>query len=819
MKIVIIGGVAGGATALARLRRLSEDNQLVMIERDEYISYANCGLPYYIGGAIKEKQKLQVQTVAGMSKRFNADIRVKNEVTAINRKDKTVTVKKLDDGTEYTESYDRLILSCGAKPVRPPIKGLDKADNVFTLRNIPDTYKIKEYIENKGVKNAVVIGGGFIGVEMAENLTEAGVNVTLVEKLPQALKQFDFEMAQLVHQELCSNGVNMILGDGISAFENEGGTVLLESGKSLESDMTVLAIGVTPENTLAKQAGLKTGARGHVVVSDNFETYDAESGKTEKDVYAIGDMIEVTNAVDKTPYAVPLAWGANRQGRLLADYISGEKIKKSEILGASVLKVFNLTAASVGENEAVLKQKGEKYAAIHAHRANHAGYYPNSGNIALKLLFNPVTGKIYGAQAVGRDGTEKRIDVISTVMRLGGTVYDLSDLELCYAPPYSSAKDPVNILGYMAENLKKGYFKLVQHDEIDNIVKNGGYLLDVRSPFEFANGHIEGAHNLELDTLRDNIDKIAVPKDAPIYVTCQVGLRAYIAIKILRGYGFTNLYNLSGGFSTYKAYKYKPCIGKKAVTHEENDLQHTPVVVKEVDACGLQCPGPLMAVYKNLGEMKSGEILKIISTDCGFSADVENWCKTNGHELKDLKIENGKYTAVIKKGAPQSGAAATKPGDQKNATMVVFSGDMDKVLASTIIAQGAAAQGKNVTMFFTFWGLNALRKDTKVKVKKTLVEKLFGKMMPRGAGKLPLSNMNMGGMGVKMIKSIMKKKHVDDLPTMIKKAQDAGVNMIACTMSMDLMGIKKEELIDGIGYAGVATYISRNENVGTTLFI
>ena len=815
MKIVIIGGVAGGATAAARLRRLSEETQIVIFEKDQYISYANCGLPYYIGGVIKNQSDLLVQTDEGMSRRFNLDIRIKTEITQINKERKTVTAKNLQSGEIYEESYEKLILSCGAKPVMPPIKGIE-GSKVFVLRNIPDTLKIKEFVSGGSVKSVVVIGGGFIGVEMAENLTELGIKVTLVEKMRQVLRTLDFEMAQIVHTELELKGIDLILGDGIASFE--GQKVVLESGKTIDTDMTILAIGVTPENALAKQANLETGKRGHLKVSKTFNPYT--NGEINDDIFAVGDMIEVINPLDDTPYAVSLAWGANRQGRILADHIMGIEIKESKILGANALKVFSLTVASVGANESVLNEKNIPYTVVHAHRSNHAGYYPNAKNITLKLLFNLETGRIYGAQGVGGEGTEKRIDVISTVMRLNGTAYDLSDLELCYAPPYSSAKDPVNILGYIAENVKKNTYKLVRHDEIEEVVKKGNYFLDVRTPFEYNNGHIEGSYNFELDALRNNLDKMPQDKEAPLYVTCQAGLRAYLAVNILRGAGYKNVYNLSGGYATFKTFKHQTGKNKiLTVNREGNDMQNTvtdKAANREIDVAGLQCPGPLMATYKALNEMKEGETLCVTATDGGFVKDVESWCQTNGHTLLEMKSEKDRYIAKIQKGVKAQNSVA---GEQKNATIVLFSGALDKALAAMIIAQGAAAQGKNVTIFYTFWGLNALRKDKAVKVSKTGMEKMFGAMMPRGAARLPLSNMNMAGMGSKMIKGIMKKKNVDDLPTMIKKAQEAGVKMIACTMSMDLMGIKAEEFIDGVEFAGVATYISRNENVGTTLFI
>lgn len=827
-KILIVGGVAGGATAAARLRRLSEEDEIILFERDEYISFANCGLPYYIGDVIKDRSKLLVQTVAGMSKRFNLDIRNFSEVVAVDRANSTVEVKNTKTGETYTETFDHLILSPGAKPIAPPIPGLAEADSIFTLRNVADTDKIKAEVVDRAPKRAVVVGGGFIGIEMVENLRDLGINVTLVEKLNQVLKPLDFEMAQIIHQELNAHGVNVILGDGVDHFEDAGKKVVLESGMKLDADMVILAIGVAPENKLAKDAGLKLGPRGHIVTTETYEVMDGESGEVIKNIYAIGDAIEVRDFVDGSQTAVPLAWPANRQGRTVADHINGIPFKNYGIQGTSVAKVFNKVFATTGNNVGQLKAKGLPFQQVHAHRGNHAGYYPESTNIALKLIYDPQTLKILGAQAVGQEGTEKRIDVIASVMKMGGTIYDLQDMELSYAPPFSAAKDPVNILGYIAQNIDEGVYKTVEWDEIDDIIAKGGYLLDVRTPVEFGAGHVEGSHNLELDTLRDHIDDIPVAKDEPFYITCQVGLRGYLAIRILEDHGFTNLYNLAGGYNTYKTGRYQLAKPNFDVEEAQPGEPEAPKgakadvnPIKTVDVTGLQCPGPLMATYKAVSEVADGELVQTIATDCGFVQDVECWCKTNGHTLISQETRGNKYIATIRKGGGASacGLAAAAPVSQKNATMVVFDGELDKAIAAMIIAQGAAAQGKDVTLFFTFWGLNVLRKPKAPKVKKNLIEKMFGLMMPKGARRLPLSRMNMLGMGPAMIKSIMKKKNVDDIETMIHKAQDAGVRFIACTMSMELMGIKKEELIDGIEYAGVGTYIASNENVGTTLFI
>ena len=556
-KIVIIGGVAGGATAAARLRRLNEHDQIIMFERDEYISFANCGLPYYIGNVITDREDLLVQTVEGMSERFNLDIRNFSEVVDINRNDKKVTVRKVLTNEIYEESYDVLVLSPGAKPIQPPIEGLKESKNLYVLRNIADTDAIYNAIEKTQPKTAVVVGGGFIGVEMAENLTERGIKVTIVEKMPQVLAPLDFEMAQLVHQELNKNGVNLVLGDGLLKFSEEGKKIHLESGNIIDTDLIILSIGVVPENTLAKKANVLIGPRGHIVTNSKLQVMDAETQEVVDGFYALGDAIQVKDFVTKGDTAIALAWPANRQARLVADIINGKDVEYKGSLGTSVLKVFNLTVAATGNNQRLLEMKKIPFQAIHAHRNNHASYYPNATNISLKLLYNPETLEILGAQAIGEEGTEKRIDVIATSIKAGLKVTHLSDLELAYAPPFSSAKDPVNILGYIAENVVDGAYKVAYPSQVEDFIKQNALFLDVRTPEEFEEGSIQGSINIEVDNLRQRLSEIKVAKDTPIVVNCYVGLRAYLAIMILRSHGYTNLYNLSGGYRTYSAYNYK----------------------------------------------------------------------------------------------------------------------------------------------------------------------------------------------------------------------------------------------------------------------
>lgn len=825
-KIIIVGGVAGGATAAARLRRLNEHDEIIIFERDEYISFANCGLPYYIGGVIEDREHLLVQTVEGMAARYRLIIRNFTEVVAIQPDAKTVTVFDKKRETTYTESYDKLILSPGANPMQPQLDGMDGADCIFTLRNIPDTDRIKNFIIEHQPKTAVVLGGGFIGLEIAENLAHKGIQVTIVEKLPQVLRILDFEMAQILHEEINNKGINLILNDSVSGFKNEGRTAVLASGIELGADMSVIAIGVRPENALAASGHLALGPRGHFLTNEYLQAIDARTGMAHADVYAIGDAIEVKDRIDGSPTAIPLAWPANRQGRLVADHINGGTVTFQGSMGSSVLKVGDLIAAGTGNTESQLVAKGIPYQSIHAHRSNHASYYPGSSMISMKILYDPKDGRILGAQAVGREGTEKRIDVISTAIALGGKIGDLSSIELCYAPPFSSAKDPVNVLGYIGENLMAGMYHMVDAKDIDDRLTHGGLMLDVRTPIEFSVGKIEGSINIPVDELRKRIDEITVPKDSPIYVTCQVGLRAHVAIMILKGYGYTNLHSVSGGYLSYKQYRYQPMkyrilddaaaldIDQQIIPPGSQIIPSGNVI--KVNASGLQCPGPLMATYKAVSEAGAGDRIQVSVTDFGFTKDVVSWCEANCHTLEGIVKEGDGWTATILKGGK---TCHTEAVNQENATIVVFSGELDKAIASMIIAQGAVAGGKKVTLFFTFWGLNALRRNNKVKVRKNLIERAFGMMMPRGAKRFPLSSMNMMGMGAKMIKMIMRQKNVDDIETMINKSMELGVKFIACTMSMDLMGIKKEELIDGIEYGGVGSYISANENVGTTLFI
>jgi CoA-disulfide reductase len=830
-KVLIVGGVAGGASAAARLRRLDETAEIIMFERDEYISFANCGLPYYIGESINERSKLLVQTPESMKARFNIDVRNHSEVVKINADKKTVTVNSKDKGS-YEESYDNLILSPGARAIRPNIPGIN-SNKILTLRNIPDTDRIKAYVDQENVKSAIVIGGGFVGVEMAENLVERGLKVTLVEAAPHILAPFDYDMAVIAEKELEDNGVSLILKDGVKAFKEVGHQmeVTLSSETKLKTDVVILAIGVSPDTTFLKDSGIELGVRGHILVDNQMKT-------SVEGIYAVGDAIEVTDFITKQQTAIPLAGPANKQGRIAADNIAGRKSSFEGSQGTSIIKVFGLTAASTGANERTLEKAGIDYKAIQVHPASHATYYPGALPMTLKLIFN-AEGKILGAQGVGFTGVDKRIDVIATVIRLGGTVEDLTELELSYAPPFSSAKDPVNMAGFVAQNVLEGRSHIVTWEDVEELDPSEYILVDVRSELEYNNGHVEGAINIPVDDLRGRLSELNPDKTIVEY--CQVGLRGYVADRILSQHGFKVL-NVTGGYRSACALQFKPKkVSETLNTGIKVAAASIPMAVdfdtqtvkkiesegersydKALDACGLCCPGPLMQVKASLDELEEGQILKVSASDPGFYEDIKAWCKRTNNELLDLSKKEGYIIAFIKKKALDSSMDNQRmmPIETKdNKTMVVFSGDLDKAIASFIIANGAASMGKKVTMFFTFWGLNILRKPDKVKVKKGLLDHMFGIMMPRGSKKLKLSNMNMMGMGGKMIRMVMKNKNISSLEELIQAAIDSGIEIVACQMSMDVMGLKKEELIDGVKIGGVGYYLGEAEDSNVNLFI
>ena len=815
-KTVIIGGVAGGASCAARLRRLDGEREIVILERGPYISYANCGLPYHVGDVIHNRSALLLMTPERMWERFRIDVRVNNEVTAIDREKKSLTVRRTETGEVYEQPYDDLVIATGSSPLRPGIPGID-SERIRTLWSVPDADEIRGMVQSGDLDTVAVIGGGFIGLEMAENLHRAGLKVMIMEAQDQVMSTVDFEMAQLLHENIRQNGVEMYLGDGVDSFEDTQDSVLvkLQSGRSVRADMVILSIGVRPNSALAKEAGLRLNERGGIVVDEHMRTEDPS-------VYAVGDVIEVEDFVSGDRTMVPLAGPANKQGRILADVLAGRDSVYKGTQGSSIAKVFDLAVASTGANEKTLirrgLERGKDYESFIILQNSHATYYPGATQMTIKMLFEPESGKIFGAQIVGREGVDKRIDTIGVAMRLGASVYDLKDLELAYAPPFSSAKDPVNMAGFVAENIRTGLVKIAAYDAPDT--DPDAILLDVREEAEVMAYAVPGAVNIPLGQLRDRLSELDPEKR--ILVFCAIGVRAYTGARILSQNGFGKAEVYPGGVTFYKATHPKETEEtvqetKKEVVITMEDSQDRIVL----DCCGLQCPGPIMEVYKTISDMKDGQMLEVSASDPGFARDIEAWCRSTGNTLVRNEVKDGQYTAMIRRGTviEETGISHVDGNGRNGKTIIVFDGDMDKVLASFVIANGALAMGRPVTMFFTFWGLNALRRSENVRVKKNLIEKMFGWMLPRGAGKLKLSKMNMGGMGTAMMKGIMKDKNIDSLETMMKKAMENGVKIIACSMSMDVMGIRPEELIDGVEIGGVGTYLGAAEDSDVNLFI
>ncbi len=805
-KIVIVGGVAGGASAAARLRRLAENAVIVLFERGEYISYANCGLPYYIGGEIAEKSDLILQTPEAFYERYHVDVRVLHEVTAINRTAKTVSVLNRTTGETFFESYDKLILSPGAEPIRPEGNGF-QSDRVFTLRNVPDTFRIREFIDRSKPKTAVVIGGGYIGLEMAENLHRLGIDTTIVQRSEHVLPPLDFDIACQVHREIERHGVRLLLNNDVRNISERDGRLRFElKDGTIDADFAVLSIGVKPDGDLASKAGLRVNSRGCIVVSDQMRTSDS-------DIYAVGDAVEITDFIAGGKGFIPLAGPANRQGRIAADNICGITSKYEGTQGSAILRVFDLTVATTGISEAAARKAGLDCEKSFTWSASHAGYYPGAVDMAIKTVFQMKTGKLLGAQLVGYEGVDKRCDVIATAIRCGMTGHDFAKLELCYAPPYSSAKDPVNMVGFVIENILTGLVKIFHWHELDELRKNANVtLLDVRTKHEFDSGHIDGFINVPLDDLRSRIGEL--DKSKRIYVTCQVGVRGYAAARILTQNGF-DAYNLSGGYRLYHSIFGPKTVAVKKSTPQMEKPGETAAL--KINACGLQCPGPIMKLSTTLASAKVGETIEISTTDPAFGSDLEGFCRRTGHELLGVKLERGVTIATIRKGVPHAETGVTAEKTGKN--FIVFSGDLDKAIAAFIMANAAAALGRKVSIFFTFWGLNILRRPEHIPVEKDFLSKVFGWMMPRGSLRLPLSKMNMGGFGSEMVRSIMKRKNIASLEDLIRSAQAQGVELVACSMSMDVMGIKPEELIDGVKLGGAAAMIAHAEESDMSLFI
>ena len=826
MKIIIIGGVAGGATTAARIRRVDETAEIILLEKGKYISYANCGLPYYIGGVIEERDKLFVQTPEAFSTRFRVDVRTENEAIFIDRKRKTVTIRQSSEDT-YEESYDKLVISTGASPVRPPLPGIDLS-GIFTLRNVTDTDRIKEYIKSHAPRKAVIVGAGFIGLEMAENLHTQGAKVSIAEMGNQVMAPIDFSMASLVHQHLMDKGVNLYLEQAVASFEREGKglKVTFKNGQSISADIVILSIGVRPETSLARAAELTIGPAGGIAVNDYLQTSDEA-------IYAIGDAIEYRHPITGKPWLNYLAGPANRQGRIVADNILGAKIPYEGSIGTSIAKVFDMTVASTGLPGKRLRLEGIDYMSSTIHPASHAGYYPDAMPMSIKITFDKQTGRLYGGQIVGYDGVDKRIDELALVIKHQGTVYDLMKVEQAYAPPFSSAKDPVAIAGYVAEDMITGKTNPVYWRELRDIEMENKFLLDVRTQDEFALGSLPGAVNIPLDELRDRMSEL--PKDRMIYTFCAVGLRGYLAYRILTQHGFDKVRNLSGGLKTYRAATApivihqenedqtdeSPSPQEKTLSSEPSAAPAIPVAAAKtirVDACGLQCPGPILKMKKTMDGLASGERVEITATDPGFPRDAAAWCSSTGNQLISKEASGGKSVVIIEKGEPKACNIVTSC-EGKGKTFIMFSDDLDKALATFVLANGAAATGQKVTIFFTFWGLNVIKKLHKPETEKDIFGKMFGMMLPSSSKKLKLSKMSMGGIGGKMMRYIMNKKGIDSLESLRRQALENGVEFIACQMSMDVMGVKQEELLDEVTIGGVATYMERADNANVNLFI
>ena len=808
-RIVIVGGVAGGASAAARLRRLHEHASITLIERGADVSFANCGLPYHIGGEIADRDKLSVQTPGSLRAQLAIDVQARTEAVAIDRETKSLRVRHLEDNNETELPYDKLILSPGASPVKPPLEGID-LPGIYTLRNLQDMDRIKAAAE--AAQSVLVIGAGFIGLEMAEQLIHLKKEVTLIELVEQVLPQMDPEMVHAVEQELMDNGVNLLLGDGISGFSQGEGTALsaqLNSGKSLSADMVILSIGVRPENQLAKDAGLELGARGHIKANGHMQTSDP-------DIYAVGDASETVDPILDGPTAIALGGPANRQGRCAADHIIlGDQAKPYPgSIGTSIVRVFDVAAGVTGHSEKRLQQMEIDYEKTIVTDFNHASYFPGAAHLTVKVLWEKSSGRILGGQANGIEGVDKRLDVLATAIKGQLTVDELEHLELAYAPPFGAAKDPLNTAGFSANNIRSGKVRPIY----SLAEAEGTQLIDSRPAEMAAIKPIPGAINIPFPELRSRLGEL--DKSKPVTTICALGKMSYFSARILSQNGFDVQAHV-GGWKTEQPPQ-APATKEPTMNETQTSDTNRPAPSGEtiqLDCTGMACPGPILRVKEAAAKLSEGQILEVRASDAGFKNDLPAFCKANGYECLSVGKDKGIVTGRMSRGAACP-VAATPASSGNGATIVVFSGELDKAMAAYVIANGAVAMGGKATLFFTFWGLNVLRKDPAPDVAgKSFMDKMFGWMLPRGANKLPLSQMHMGGLGTWMMKDRMAGKKLPNLPGLMEDAQKAGIRLVACTMSMEAMGIREEELIDGVELGGVAEYLGAASETHANLFI
>ncbi len=808
MKVIIVGGVAAGASAAARLRRLDESAEIILLEKGAFISYANCGLPYHLGGVIPERDDLLVMTPEKFASWFRIDVRTGNEAVKIDRANHALTIRRADG--EYTENYDKLLLAVGATPAGEvfPENEYPHVTHLWTIRDMDRALK-----RLPGAKRAVVVGAGFIGLEAAENLRERGLSVTVVQRGGHVLPTLDAEMAGALADELASAGIDVRFGRQVRKYHEHPGRVdvELDDGSKLESDLVIVSTGVRPNTAIAAESGLECGPRGHIIVDERLRTSDP-------DIFAAGDAVEVVEPVFGGRTAIPLAGPANKQGRIAADNICGGNSAYKGSFGTSIVKVGRLSAGAVGLTESRLKDMGKQYRKLYIHPASNASYYPGGARLTLKLIFGD-DGTIYGAQIVGAKGVDKRIDTIGQAMRNGLKAPQLGELELAYAPPYSSAKDPVNFAGFVAEDILTGKSDVVYADAIPADAQ----VVDVREPDEHELGAIPGAVNIPLGQLRSRLNE--VDKTRLVVTYCQVGLRGYLAERILKQKGFRAA-NLSGGWLAWKMFHREPKKPAPTVPTTEarpgESASNVPADLRKLDVRMLPCPGPVVKLKAAMKDIPAGGGVHLLAPST-FEGDLRNWAKGSGCAVRNLaRVETWIEADVLKGEERTSGNAPAGQGNPRagqSAAIVVFSNDFDRAMAAFILANGLSAAGMKVSMFFTFWGLSVLRKNPAPAVRKNFVSRMFGFMLPKGPEKLALSKLNMMGMGSAMMKSVMKQKHVLSLPELIRSAREVGVRFVACDMAMDVMGITRDELNDVDEVAGVATFAELVKSSGTTLFI